>query len=268
MDASSTIKLNSGHHMPIIGFGTWQLTDTAADTVKQAIELGYRLIDTSGNYGNQKQVGQGISRSSVDREELFIVTKVEAHDEPYQASKDFVSELGLDYADLILLHWPDKHGSNIELWKALIQARNDGVVKSIGVSNFSESQLREIIDATGEVPSVNQIEWSPFGHSIDMLEYCQDHGIVIQAYSPLTRAHELNGTFVKDIAEHYDKTPAQLILRWNIQLGTVPIPKASSVEHMEENLDIFDFEISDDHMADLNGLNEEYSAIQSNITYA
>lgn len=269
MDATSTIKLNSGHEMPVIGLGTWQLHNHhATDVVKQALELGYRLVDTSGNYGNQRQVGNGIKKSSVDREEIFVVNKVETTDEPYQVSKDFCKAMGLEYIDMMLLHWPARNDAdNVELFKGLIQARNEGFIKSIGVSNFSEAQIREVIDATGEVPSVNQIEWSPFGHSMDMLEFCRDEGIVIQAYSPLTRAHELYGTHIEELADAYGKTPAQLLLRWNIQLGTVPIPKASSIEHLEENLDIFDFEISADDMADLNNLNEEYSVLQGSLSY-
>lgn len=269
MDATSTIRLNSGCDMPIIGLGTWQLHNHhATDVVKQAIELGYRLVDTSGNYGNQRQVSSGIKRSSVDREEIFVVNKVETSDEPYQASKNFCKAMGLEYIDLMLLHWPaNDEADNVELFKGLIQARNEGIVKSIGVSNFSEAQIREIIDATGEVPSVNQIEWSPFGHSMDMLEFCRDEGIVIQAYSPLTRAHELHGTHIEELADSYDKSPAQMLLRWNIQLGTVPIPKASSIDHLEENLDIFDFEISKADMSELNDLNEEYSAIRSTLSY-
>lgn len=267
MDATSTIKLLSGHRMPVIGFGTWQIRDNTTEIVRQAIELGYRLIDTAANYGNQREVGAGIRKSSVDREELFVVNKVENHDEPYQASKDFVAAMGLDYVDLMLLHWPSRSGDNVELWRGLIQARNEGAAKSIGVSNFSEAQLRELIDVTGEVPAVNQIEWSPFGHSMDMLDFCRDEGIAVQAYSPLTRTHELKDTHLEELADHYNKTPAQLILRWNIQLGTVPIPKATSIEHMEENLDIFDFEISDEDMAALSDLNERYSAIQTSISY-
>jgi diketogulonate reductase-like aldo/keto reductase len=269
MDATSTVKLNSGHEMPVIGLGTWQLNDQqAADVVKQSIELGYRLIDTSGNYGNQKHVGLGIKKSSVDREEIFVVNKVETTDEPYQASKNFCKAMGLEYIDLMLLHWPARSDSdNVELFKGLIQARNEGIVKSIGVSNFSEAQIRELIDATGEAPSVNQIEWSPFGHSMDMLEFCRDEGIVIQAYSPLTRAHELNGTHIEELADSYEKSPAQLLLRWNIQLGTIPIPKASSIDHLEENLDIFDFEISKRHMTELSNLNEDYSVLKGTLSY-
>jgi 2,5-diketo-D-gluconate reductase A len=269
MDATSTVRLNSGYDMPIIGLGTWQLNNHhATDVVKQAIEHGYRLVDTSGNYGNQRQVGSGIKRSSVDREEIFVVNKVETTDEPYLASKHFCKAMGLGYIDLMLLHWPARDDTdNVELFKGLIQARNEGVAKSIGVSNFSELQIRELIDATGETPSVNQIEWSPFGHSMDMLEFCRDEGIIIQAYSPLTRAHELHGTHIEELADSYGKTPAQLLLRWNIQLGTVPIPKASSLDHLEENLDIFDFEISRADMAELNSLNEEYSVLKGNLTY-
>jgi 2,5-diketo-D-gluconate reductase A len=269
MDATSTVKLNSGFEMPIIGLGTWQLHNhQATEVVQQAIEHSYRLIDTSGSYDNQREVGKGVKRSSVDREEIFIVNKVETTDESYQASKDFCKAMGLEYIDLMLLHWPAQDDAdNVELFKGLIQARNEGIVRSIGVSNFSEAQIRELIDVTGEIPSVNQIEWSPFGHSMDMLEFCRDEGIVIQAYSPLTRAHELHGTHIEEMADSYGKTPAQLLLRWNIQLGTVPIPKASSIDHLEENLDIFDFKISKEDMADLAGLNGEYSVLQKTLSY-
>jgi 2,5-diketo-D-gluconate reductase A len=262
MNASSTIVLRSGNAMPVIGLGTWQLTEDTAATIRHAIEVGYRMIDTSSDYGTQPGVGGAVRGSSVDRSKLFIVTKIEETDDAYKAAKEYVQEMGLDYADLILIHRPPHAGAGVDLWKGLIKARDEGIARDIGVSNYSIDQMKELIDATGEVPAVNQIEWSPFGHVVEMLEFCRDNNIVIQAYSPLTRTKELEDPRLIDIAEGYDKSPAQVLIRWNIQLGVVPLPKANSWEHIEENIDVFDFEITEEDMAALSSFNELFSALK------
>jgi 2,5-diketo-D-gluconate reductase A len=267
MNASSTVRLHTGNTMPVIGLGTWQLTEDTAATIRHAIDAGYRMIDTSSDYGTQPGVGGAVRGSTIAREDLFIVTKIEEIDDAYTAAKEYVQEMGLEYADLILIHRPPRDGTSVKLWEGLIKARDEGVAHDIGVSNYSIEQLQELIDATEEVPTVNQIEWSPFGHKVEMLEYCRDNEIIIQAYSPLTRTQELGEKRLVEIAEKYGKSPAQILIRWNIQLGVVPLPKANSWQHIEENIAVFDFEISEEDMATLSSCNEEYSAL-SGLAYA
>jgi diketogulonate reductase-like aldo/keto reductase len=267
MNADSTIFLASGRNMPVLGLGTWQLSDHTAETIVTALQLGYRLIDTSGDYGTQPGIGEGLKQSGAKRDDYYLVTKVEETDDAYQATQKNLQELQLDYADLILIHRPPDSGVGLELWQGLQQARDEGLTRDIGVSNYSIDQLEALSRTSGEIPTVNQIEWTPFGHSEDMLNYCNDHGITIQAYSPLTRSKRLDDNLLDDMAANYDKSAAQLIIRWNLQLGTVPIIKASQPEHLRENLDVFDFEISADDMATLNGLNEHYSSLSSKPLY-
>lgn len=266
MNASSTVKLLSGNTMPVIGLGTWQLTEDTSATIRHAIEVGYRMIDTSSDYGTQPGVGGAVRASQIQREDLFIVTKIEEVDDAYTAAKEYVEEMGLDYADLILIHRPPRDGTSLALWEGLIKARDEGIAHDIGVSNYSTVQIQELIDNTDETPAVNQIEWSPFGHKVEMLEFCQSNDIIIQAYSPLTRTKELSDPRLIKLARAYNKSPAQVLIRWNIQMGVVPLPKANSWQHIEENIDVFDFEISADDMATLNGFNEEFSAL-SGLAY-
>ena len=261
MDKESTIALRSGNRMPVIGVGTWKMTRNTADTVATALEIGYPMIDTSGDYGTQPGVGEGIKRAGVDRDDFYLVTKVEETDDAYEKTVQDLEELQLDHADLMLIHRPPENGVGVELWRGLMRARDEGLTRDIGVSNYSIGQIEELIEATGEVPAVNQIEWSPFGHSDEMLDYARERGIVIQAYSPLTRSDRLNDEELDAIAERHGKSPAQIVLRWNLQRGTVPLPKANQRHHLEENLDLFDFELSDEDMATLNSLNEKYSAL-------
>lgn len=263
MNPNSEVTLRSGAGMPVLGLGTWELKRKTADAVEAALRLGYRMIDTSGDYGTQPGIGEGIARSGVDRSDFYLVTKVEETDDAYEATQKNLSELDLDYADLMLIHRPPENGAGVELWRGLMRAREDGFAKDIGVSNYSIDLIDELIDATGEVPAVNQIEWSPFGHSEEMLRYAKEKNIVIQAYSPLTRATRLDEPVLAEIAESYGKTPAQLLVRWNLQRGTVPLPKANRKNHEAENIDVFDFRIGKDDMATLDSLNEHYSSLGS-----
>jgi 2,5-diketo-D-gluconate reductase A len=261
LSANATVALHTGNTMPVIGLGTWQLKDGTAEVIVKALELGYRLIDTSGNYGTQPGVGEGLRRSPFDRNEIFICTKIEAHENSYDATVQNLQELQIDYADLMLIHWPPQAGAGLELWQGLIRAKQEGLVKDIGVSNYSVALMQTLIDETGEKPVVNQIEWSPFGYSEDMLKYCKDNNIVIQAYSPITRQDKLDNEVLVATAQKYSKTPAQILIRWNIQLGTVPLPKSSSPDHLAENISVFDFEIAEEDMVKLNGLNDGFSAL-------
>lgn len=246
-----------------MGLGTWQLLNDTTDTIEAALEMGYRMIDTSGDYGTQPGIGEAISRSPLPREALYIVTKVEEDEDSFDATKQNLAELGLEYADLILIHRPPKNGSGVGLWEGLIQARKEGLTRDIGVSNYSATQIQELIEETDEVPVVNQIEWSPFGHSEGMYAFAKDNGIVIQAYSPLTRAQRLDDPTLSSLADKYKKTPAQILIRWNLERETVPLPKANTREHLTENLDVFDFELQEEDIEALSGLNEHYSALSS-----
>ncbi len=247
--------------MPIMGLGTWQLTKDTAGTVLFAIQLGYRLIDTASDYGSQAGIGEAIKYSDISREELYITAKVEEIDDAFEASQAYLKEMDLDYADLMLIHRPPRRGAGEDLWEGLIKTRDEGFARDIGVSNYSIDLMERLISATGEVPVINQIEWTPFGYSQEMRDYCEERNILIQAYSPLTRTKRFGDGRLNQIAQKYDKSPAQILIRWNLQLGTVPIPKANQKVHQEENLQVFDFQISGEDMALLNGLNEYYSSL-------
>lgn len=251
----------------MLGLGTWQLTTDTAGVVEEALGSGYPMIDTSGDYGTQPGIGEGLRRSAVDRDDVFLVSKVEEDDDAYEASARNLEELGVDHVELMLIHRPPPDGVGEELWRGLVRAREEGLARHIGVSNYSIDQLAELADATGEVPAVNQIEWTPFGWSPPMLDYCREHQIVIQAYSPLTRAERLDDERLNRIAAACQRTPAQVVLRWNLQLGTVPLPKANRREHLAENLDVFGFELDEAQMAELGGLNEHWSSLGPSLQY-
>jgi len=248
--------------MPVLGLGTWQVRgEEARSGVEHALELGYRMIDTSGDYRNQPQIGEALRASPVERDEVFLVTKVEEDEDAYRSTEDKLAELGFDQVDLCLIHRPPPEGPGVELWEGLIEARREGLTREIGVSNYTSEQIDILAEATGVTPVVNQVEWSPFGHSGQFLDHARRHGIVIQAYSPLTRRKRLTDPTLAEIGERHGKTTAQVLLRWNLQLGTVPVPKAASAEHREENLGVFDFELSDEEMRRLSELNEHYSSL-------
>ena len=261
MNENRSVSLHTGSTMPVLGLGTWQLTHGTAAAVEQALRLGYRLIDTSGDYGTQPGIGEALRRTDVDRDEIFVTTKVEEDDDAYEASRRNLDELGLDHVELMLIHRPPPSGAGIDLWEGLIRARNVGLARDIGVSNYTIEHMEELYRSSGEMPAVNQIEWSPFGWSRQMLQWCRENGVVIQAYSPLTRGKRLGDEALLDIAERHGKTPAQVLLRWNLQLGTVPVPKANRRAHQAENLDVFDFTLTDTDIAELDALNREASSL-------
>ncbi len=261
INKTSATRLRGGNLMPPFGLGTWLLTSDTAATVAYALELGYPMIDTSSDYRTQPGIGAALRMTGIRRENIFISTKVEEADDAYARTKNDLKELGLQFADLMLIHRPPLAGAGERLWEGLIRARDEGLARDIGVSNYSPALIDELVDASGEIPAVNQIEWSPFGHSEKMRRYCLEKNIVIQAYSPLTRATRLNDAALMQLAQKYRKTAAQILIRWNIQQGTVPIPKANQKHHLEENINVFDFEIGKDDIKLLNGLNEGYSSL-------
>jgi len=249
--------------MPALGLGTWQLPPDAAPLLAEALQLGYRMIDTSCDYRTQAAIGKAIRASGIERSDLFVVTKVEENDDAYEATRRNLRELGLEYVDLVLIHRPPPGEAGADLWTGLMRARRDGLTRDIGVSNYSTTQIEALVAKTCEVPVVNQIEWSPFGWSPNMLDYCTLRGIVLQAYSPLTRALRLDDDMLVALAAEYERTPAQILLRWDVQLGVAPVPKAARHEHLLENLAALDFELSGAHMEELEELNEHYSALGS-----
>lgn len=268
MDTRQSVSLHTGRTVPPVGLGTWQMKGDVPGTVADAIKLGYRLIDTSRDYGTQPAVGEGIKQSGVPRDELFIAAKVEEDEDAYEATRHNVKEeLQLEHVNLMLIHRPPKDGAGVELWRGLMKARDEGLTIDIGVSNYSEEDIQALIDATGETPVVNQIEWSPFGWSKAMYEFCRSKKILIQAYSPITRGKRLEHKALQELANKYNKAPAQIILRWDIQKGVVPLPKANRLEHLKENIDVFDFGLTAEDMSQLDELNEAFSSLGPKPAY-
>jgi len=256
---TATVKLNSGGEMPGIGFGTWRLEAgrEAANSVSAAIRAGYRLIDTAKIYDNERSVGLAVRGSGLPREDFFITTKLWPTDfiNAQTAFKASLERLGMDYADLYLTHWPDG-SSRREAWRVLENIYEHGKARAIGVSNYTAEHLEEMPSYATVIPAVNQIEFHPFNYRRQrpVLELCRDRGIMVEAYSPLARGRQMDNEVITGIADETARTPAQVILRWALQHGTVPIPKSSHPERISQNLQVFDFELSEAHMAALNDL--------------
>lgn len=245
------LTLNNGVKMPILGLGTWDLRgDECIRVVSEAIELGYRLIDTAQMYENEAEVGKGIAKSNIDRSELFITTKLDERSNGYQEAKDGIKSslenLGLDYIDLIILHRPYSH--DLEMYKALIEANEAGLVRAIGISNYNQERYDEFLKHCQVVPQLNQIEAHLFFQKWDFQKHLQEQGTVFQAWSPLTQGlvDPNSQQILKELSEEYGKTPAQVTLRFFIQRGISVAPKTSRVERLKENIDVFDFVISDE----------------------
>jgi diketogulonate reductase-like aldo/keto reductase len=261
---SDTFVLNNGIGIPCIGFGTWQTPDgkVATDSVKYAIESGYRHIDTAAVYGNEKGVGQGIRESGIDRKELFVTTKLWNTNRGYEtALKAFdtsLKNLGLDYVDLYLIHWPankaDGAKINSDTWRAFEKLYKDGRVKSIGVSNFLEHHLRTLLDVAEIVPAIDQIEFHPGQMQPETVSFCRTSKILVQAWSPLGTGRMLNNPVLTEIALKYGKSVAQLCIRWVLQNDALPLPKSVTPSRIKENADVFNFEISDADMQTINSM--------------
>ncbi|MDO9397633.1 MAG: aldo/keto reductase [Herbiconiux sp.] len=250
-DIAPTIPLNDGHAIPAIGFGTYPMRgDAGADAVASAIRTGYRSLDTAFNYDNEGAVGEGIRRAGLARDELFVTSKLPGR---YQGAptvatvQESLWRLGLDYLDLYLIHWPNPSvGDYVESWQNLVTAREKDLVRSIGVSNFTEKQLNDVIEATGVVPAVNQIEMHPYFPQVEQRAVNTQLGIVTEAWSPLGKGNApYEEAPVVAAAEEHGVTPAQVILRWHVQLGSVPIPKSATPSRQAENLDVFGFTLGE-----------------------
>jgi 2,5-diketo-D-gluconate reductase A len=256
-----TLPLVNGARIPHVGLGTWPLDDGGAEkAVASAIEAGYRLIDTAENYENELGVGRGLRASGVPRDELFVTTKfnrrwhsVTGVREAFERSAE---RLGVEHLDLLLVHWPNPdQGRYVEAFEGIVALLREGLVKAAGTSNFTPAQLQEVIDATGVTPDVNQIQLTPYVAQVAWREYAAQHGIVVEGYSPLWRGRQLlDEPAVTEPARRYGRTPGQVVLRWHVQLGTVPVPKSADPRRQAENLSVFDFALTDEEMAALSAL--------------
>ncbi len=256
---ASCATLNDGVEMPWLGLGVWKTPPggTTRESVRHALECGYRLIDTAKMYGNEADVGAAVRESGIPREEVFVTTKLwnsdHGYDRALRAFEDSRERLGLGAVDLYLIHWPVAK-LRAESWEALVKIKETGRARSIGVSNYTVAHLEELLAASSVPPSVNQVEFHPFLYQRELLEFCNRHGIRLEAYSPLTRGHRLRDPQVLDIAAKNGKTPAQVLIRWGLQHGVVEIPKSQRPERIRENAEVFDLSLSPRDMAALDGL--------------
>jgi 2,5-diketo-D-gluconate reductase A len=271
--ATPSIALNDENTVPALGLGVGELSDAETErAVLAALEIGYRLIDTAAVYGNEAAVGRAIAASGIPRAELFVTTKLANADQgltsTQNACKASLERLGLDYVDLYLIHWPAPQlGKYVDSFGGLIQLRGDGQVRSIGVCNFTEDHLSNIIDLTFVTPAVNQIELHPLLNQAELRAANAAHNIVTEAYSPLAVGRLLDNPAVTSVAAEYSRTPAQVLIRWSLQLGNVVIPRSAKPERIANNIDVFDFELAAEHMDALNGLNDGTRVREDPLTY-
>ncbi|TYS13331.1 aldo/keto reductase [Rossellomorea vietnamensis] len=258
------VTLNNGLKMPQLGFGVWQVeNDQATAAVSKAIETGYTSIDTAMIYQNEEGVGKALKETSVPREELFITTKVwnsdQGYDNTLRAFDESLERLGLDYVDLYLIHWPTpEFDEYVDTYKALEKLYNDGKVKAIGVCNFEIEHLERLLNECDIKPVLNQVECHPHLAQNELKEFCEKHDIFVEAWSPLEQGGEvLQNEVITKIAEAHGKSPAQVVLRWHLQNNTIVIPKSVTPSRIEENFNVFDFELSAEEMKQIDGLNKD-----------
>lgn len=259
--AVPTRPLNTGGAIPVLGLGTSPMNEAeTATAVRTALQLGYRLVDTASQYGNEGGVGRGIRESGIHRSEVIVTTKLRGADHGYQATKAALhaslKRLGLDYVDLYLIHWPlPKQGKYVESYRAMLSLRGEGLIRSVGVSNFTKAHIEQLDAETGVLPAVNQIQLSPATPRAALRTYLERHGIVTQSWSPLGRKEGVHkAPVVRELAQRYDRTAEQVILRWHVQQDLVAIPKSSDPERQKANLAIFDFELSSEDMSRMRAL--------------
>ena len=252
------LNLLDGQVLPQIGFGTYKLNGSeGVHAIVNALNQGYRVLDTAYNYENEGTVGRAIEISHVSRDQIIITSKLPGRYQDYDAALTAIQEsiyrLNVDYIDLYLIHWPNpKQGKYVEAWKALIDAQKAGLVKSIGVCNFTQEHIETLERETGVLPAVNQIELHPYFNQKEMIQFNKEKGIVTEAWSPLGRASTvINDENIATIAEKYNKTIPQIILRWHVQNGVVPIPKSTSISRQIQNKDVFDFALTDEDLEKL-----------------
>ncbi len=261
MFTQPNITLNDGNVIPQLGFGVWQVPSSdTAEVAGTAISTGYRSIDTAAIYGNELGVGTAIAANSLRRTELFITTKLwnDRHTTAHRAFDESLKRLKLDYLDLYLIHWPKpRQNAYIEAWKALVKLKEEEKAKSIGVSNFTVSHLKRIVDATGVVPSVNQIELHPGFQQKELTAYHAEHGIITESWSPLGQGTLLENASLKALGQKHGKTPAQVIVRWHLDRGYIVIPKSVTPSRIRENFDVFDFSLDADDLAKIAALDRK-----------
>lgn len=257
------ITLNNGVQIPQLGFGVFQIPpEETKQATLSAFEVGYRHIDTAQMYRNEKQVGEAVRDSGLNRADIFVTSKLNndahAYDDALRAFDRTMDALDIDYVDLFLIHWPlPKVGDYVDTWKAMEEISRSGRCRSIGVSNFQPHHLQRLFDATDTVPVVNQIEVHPYLTQDDVRAFDTQHGIVTEAWAPIAKGAVTKDPVIGRIAEHHGKTPAQVTLRWHIQRGDIVFPKSITRSRVEENFDIFDFDLSDDDIATISGLNRD-----------
>jgi len=257
----SSVELSSGVHLPVLGLGVFRARpgDETQDAVRWALELGYRHIDTAHIYGNERDVGAALRAAGVPRGEVFVTTKLgnrdHGHDAARRAFERSLAALGLDYVDLYLIHWPVPEG-RAQSWRALEAIHAEGRARAIGVSNYMEPHLRELLAEADVPPMVDQFELHPFLAQTALVDLCRRHGIAVEAYSPLTRGRRLHDPVVRAVAAAHARTAAQVVLRWSLQKGFVPLPKSVHRARIAENAALFDFELSASEMARLEALDE------------
>ena len=258
-----TVELNDGRQLPRLGLGTWPLDDAEAErVVAEALEIGYRHIDTAVRYGNEVGVGRALATSGLGRDDVYVVTKL---DGPFQGEDravggldESLERLGLGFVDLLLIHWPlPSRDLYVSTWRTFERLREEGKALSIGVSNFKPSHLRRLAEETSVVPAVNQVQLNPHVTRDDHVAYHREHGIVTVSYSPLGKGGELlEEPTITEIAEEHSRTPAQVILRWHLQTGLVPIPKSADPQRLRDNFAVFDFELSRQQLAAIGALDK------------
>ena len=265
-NATDFLTLSNGVKIPSIGFGTWQTPEgeAAAEAVRTAIEAGYRHIDTAQAYGNEKSVGDGIRRSGINRDDLFVTTKLTNDNHTYEITKSSfeqsLKDLGLDYVDLFLIHWPrpmkfrdNWQKANSETWKAMEELYEDGKIRAIGVSNFMPLHLSALFDTAKIAPMVNQIRLCPGCTQDEVVRYSREKGMILEAYSPLGTGRIFDADDIMFLSSKYGKSIAQISIRWSLQMGFLPLPKSVNEERIRSNIDVFDFELSDEDMEFLSG---------------
>lgn len=262
-----TIELDGGTECPTLGLGTFEQTgDKCTGVVKVAIELGYRHIDTAQVYENHAQIKEGIK--GFPREELFMASKLQwdfLEPDLVEPNCDkILQELGCDYLDLFMIHWPNKEKAFVDVFAKMLELKEKGKILNAGVSNFTIHHLQDILDQGLKI-AVNQVEFHPYLYQKDLLEFCQKNKIALTCYSPLARGNILHDETMIDIGKRYDKSPSQISLRWLLQKGTIVIPKGSSEEHLKQNLEVFDFILTDDEMTKIDSLNQSKRFIEPPI---
>ena len=256
------VTLNNGVQIPQLGFGVWQVPDAeTAAAVGTALEAGYRSIDTAAIYGNEKGTGAAIAASGLRRDELFVTTKLwnsdQGQDRTLAGFDASLEKLGLDHVDLYLIHWPTpERDTYLDTWRALGKIVADGRARAIGVSNFKPAHLRRLIDETGVVPAVNQVELHPLLQQPELRAFHAEHGIATEAWSPLAQGSLLQHPVLTGIAQRLGRTPAQVILRWHLQLGTIVIPKSVTPERIRQNADVFGFTLDEADMTAVTALDQ------------